>query len=131
VASGATLLALVANSRRGRRLVFNPLEMRGRGLVLLTFGASLLGCGPEFMGGAPDAGVGDFGAADFAVPDGAAADLQSPDMAPVVGINWPPDQVFPSFAPVGPLDVVIMPGHAADVLTLAVTLEGIVNRTRW
>src|SRR5262249_42602936 len=39
-------------------------------------------------------------------------------------------QVFPSFAPVGPLDVVEMPGHAADVLTLAVTLEGIVNRTR-
>jgi hypothetical protein len=51
-------------------------------------------------------------------------------MAPMLGINWPPDQVFPSFGTVGPLDVVKMQGQAPDVLLLAVTLEGIVNRTQ-
>jgi len=45
------------------------------------------------------------------------------------GEHGPIDQVFPSFAPIGALDVFLNAGKSADVNSLAVTLEGLVNRT--
>jgi hypothetical protein len=64
----------------------------------------------------------------------AAADAPASDAgdsgAPVIGMSWPAAQVFPSFASVGDLDVVLSSGLANDVLTLATTLQGIVNRTK-
>ena len=44
-------------------------------------------------------------------------------------ITWPASQQFPSFAPVGPLDVIDAPGRPNDALTMLVTLQGVVNRT--
>jgi hypothetical protein len=47
---------------------------------------------------------------------------------PVYGLHWPDDQVFPSFAPIQPLDVIAGHDRPADVESLIVTLEGLVNR---
>ena len=46
------------------------------------------------------------------------------------GLSWPPSQTFPSFGPVGALDVVDLTGMANDQQTLFVTLAGLVNRTQ-
>jgi hypothetical protein len=48
----------------------------------------------------------------------------------ITGLTWPQDQVFPSFGTIADLDVVDLAGLAKDQITLLVTLEGLVNRTR-
>jgi hypothetical protein len=53
-----------------------------------------------------------------------------PDLLPPPGLNWPTGQVFPSFGPIGALDVIDLSGFAADRQTLAVTLAGLINRAR-
>src|SRR4051794_10859109 len=65
------------------------------------------------------------------VADAAAIDAATPDasLGPT-GLAWPTDQVFPSFAAIGALDVIGTSGRAPDVMALLASLEGIVNRTR-
>jgi hypothetical protein len=71
-------------------------------------------------------GAADGGPAEASPP--ADADAASPL---VTGLSWPPGQAFPTFAPpAATLDVVNETGLAADVATLVVTLEGLVNRTQ-
>ena len=45
------------------------------------------------------------------------------------GMTWPPGQVFPSFPPPGNLDLFVSTSQPSDVLSLVVTLQGLVNRT--
>jgi hypothetical protein len=82
---------------------------------------------------APPAPGADAPIIDARVP---AIDASRPD-APVdaatlgpPGLSWPSEQVFPSFAQIAALDVIGSSGRPADVMTLLVTLEGVVNRAR-
>jgi hypothetical protein len=99
-------------------------------------------CGPTSHPGNPDGSVdepdgappppeSDASLADAAttVPD-AYVPPPTPDAAPppIYGLSWPADQVFPSFAPVQPLDVIAGHDRPADVESMIVTLEGLVNR---
>jgi hypothetical protein len=61
---------------------------------------------------------------------GPSPDATPEAAAPITGMTWPVGQVFPSFAPIANLDVVLSPGRPADMITLVVTLQGIVNKTR-
>jgi hypothetical protein len=81
-----------------------------------------------------DAGMGaeaEAGGADASPPTDAAptdADAATP---PATGLTWLVGQAFPSFAPpAATLDVVNETGLSADMSTLVVTLEGLVNRTQ-
>jgi hypothetical protein len=79
----------------------------------------------------PDAAVPE----DMAMPQGGTVgDMATagtpPDLAPPLGLNWPSTQQFPSFGPIGPLDVIDISSLSADRQTLAVTLEGLVNRAK-
>jgi hypothetical protein len=47
-----------------------------------------------------------------------------------VGLSWPADQSFPSFAPITALDVIDIDGRPSDEVTLLATLEGLVNRVQ-
>jgi hypothetical protein len=62
---------------------------------------------------------------DAPPPDAAPADA-----APQLGMSWPPDQVFPSFAPIVSLDVIANSGMPADQSAMLVTLQGQVNKTQ-
>jgi hypothetical protein len=93
-------------------------------------GGTDLSSTPQDMSAAPP---------DLTVPsDLAAGDLATTadltvvsDLAlPSGGLIWPPGQAFPSFGPIGALDVIDITPLAADQQTLAVTLEGLINRTR-
>jgi hypothetical protein len=67
---------------------------------------------------------------DASQPAPAAAQPE-PDAGPEPsGLSWPDSQVFPSFAPVGELDVIRAPNRPGDILTMLTTLQRIVNRTR-
>jgi hypothetical protein len=75
----------------------------------------------------PTSGSTDLAAADLAAP----SDLAAPrDMALSTGLIWPVGQAFPSFQPIGALDVIDIQSLPADQQTLAVTLAGLVNRAR-
>jgi hypothetical protein len=79
-----------------------------------------------------DAGAGDAAVTDSAVADSAVVDAGSaPDATvAITGLSWPPGQAFPTFAPLGTLDVVDTTSLDAGVITVATTLEGLVNRTQ-
>jgi hypothetical protein len=65
---------------------------------------------------------------DLATPADLA--MGPPDLAIAGGLTWPPSQAFPSFAPIGALDVIDLNPLANDRRTLMVTLAGLINRTR-
>ncbi len=67
---------------------------------------------------------------DTGVPGGGDDLGPPPDLETAPGLSWPAGQQFPSFASIGPLDVIDLTALAADRQTLAVTLEGLVNRQR-
>ena len=68
---------------------------------------------------------------DLGLPADLATPATPPDLAlPPNGLVWPPGQAFPSFGPIGALDVIDLTALPADQQTLAVTLEGLVNRAR-
>ena len=123
--------------------------VRARGFVLLgSVLLAVVGCnaaparpgGDDAASGAPadlattaDLSSPSAGAPDLAVPSdlGVAGDLAAPpDLLPSGGLVWPPPQAFPSFGPIGALDVIDLTTLPADQQTLAVTLAGLVNRTR-
>jgi hypothetical protein len=62
---------------------------------------------------------------DLAEPDLASPDLLQPYQG---GLTWPATQTFPSFGPVGALDVIDVSGIAGDQQALVLTLQGLVNR---
>ena len=71
----------------------------------------------------------DGGGADAPASDGGSNEAEAGP--PPMGLSWPQGQAFPSFAPLAPtLDVVNETGLSADMCTLVVTLEGLVNRTQ-
>jgi hypothetical protein len=76
-----------------------------------------------------DAPLADAPVADASPIDGAPPDAR-PDAAPVLGMSWPAGQVFPSFAPIEKLDVIASSGLAADVATMIVTLQGVIDKTQ-
>ncbi len=82
-------------------------------------------------GPALDSGL-ESGADVYASPIDAGSDapVDAGEDALATGISWPPGQVFPTFASPGPLDVINESTLDAGTQTLAVTLEGLVNRTR-
>ncbi|HEX9105404.1 MAG TPA: FG-GAP-like repeat-containing protein, partial [Polyangia bacterium] len=120
----------------------------GRASGVFVGVVALVGCNaqPAQPGGAndlavapPDVGApGDLAsAADLVSPAGgmpdlaASPDLASPsDLAVAPGLVWPPGQAFPSFGPIGALDVIDLTALPADQQTLVVTLAGLVNRAR-
>ncbi len=126
-------------------------SIRGRAHGLVVVALALAGCsaeptppGASDLAGAPaDASppAGDLAAPpdlstamDLGVPSpdlASAPDLASPpDLTPPPGLVWPPGQAFPSFGPIGALDVIDITGLPADQQTLAVTLAGLVNRQK-
>src|SRR5689334_5234648 len=107
-------------------------------VAALVLGAAGTACGPAIGpakppdSGVPDSGVGGGGSdagASEGMPD--LSPMQAgPDLAqPIVrGLTWPADQIFPSFAPPGPLDVVEGKGRAVDLMTMVISLQGVINR---
>jgi GxGYxY sequence motif in domain of unknown function N-terminal/GxGYxYP putative glycoside hydrolase C-terminal domain/FG-GAP-like repeat len=98
-------------------------------VLLGLFAATLSTCAAS-QPGAPDGGAPPPADAAADIPDADVIDASSPDAAPVLGISWPADRQFPRFAPIAPLDVITAEGRPSDIITLLVTLEGLVNRTQ-
>lgn len=75
----------------------------------------------------PDATVRD---APAELADAMDASDASSEAAPplTLGLRWPSNQSFPSFAPIASLDVIDVTGLSADKLLMLVTLQGLVNR---
>jgi hypothetical protein len=112
-------------------------------LALLSLGACSMPQQPSSQGdlaATPPADLASLGGAvdmatppDLTAPGASSADLALPaDLAPPFqgGLTWPTTQQFPTFGPIGALDVIDVSSLSADQQTLAVTLEGLINRTR-
>jgi hypothetical protein len=107
---------------------------------LVDSGADQTAPPPSDSGGHPvpdataEASSGDASPADGASSTDGGNDAPA-EASVTTGLSWPPGQIFPTFAPIGTLDVLRTSaaatdgGFSADVLTLVTTLQGLVNRT--
>src|SRR5262249_42927370 len=128
---------IVVEAARGR-VLHSPRFTGGREMRAVRFALLLLAlpaCAKSRAGAGEDANPADvdapaaiIDAAIDAAPGTADASIDA-GLGPT-GMTWPADQVFPSFAAIGSLDVIGIAGRPNDVMALLTSLQGIVNRTR-